>query len=115
MLIISNNPMVWERYPDTLRVEGTSLEVIEEARDRVQRGMRLIAHPLSGNARLVRNPFRSVVLHDLVSEVNSRDLFFVEDAYYRLKRVDWETAPDSTLDDYQIIDLDLLISTLEPC
>lgn len=114
MLIISNNPMTWEKFPESLRVEGTSLEVMEEIRSMVQKGMRLISHPLSGNARLVRNPFRSVVLKKAVSEVNPRDLLLVEDAYYRLKQVDSGAAPQSSLEDYQIIDLDLLMSTIGP-
>lgn len=113
MLIISNNPMTWERYPDSVKVAGTSLDVMEEARNRVQGGMRLLAHPISGNGRLVRNPFRSVVFHDGISEVDPQDLFFVEDSYYRLKQVEGGLPPDSTLEDYQIIDLDLLTSILE--
>lgn len=113
MLIISNNPLTWDGYPDSVRIEGTPLVVMREVRNKVQRGMKLITHPLAGNIRLIGNPFRSVALDGLFSEISPEDLFFVEDACYRLEQVDWTTASESSLKDYQFVDFDLLIASFE--
>ncbi|MBW2306712.1 MAG: GrdX family protein [Deltaproteobacteria bacterium] len=107
-IIVSNNPAVWKHFPRSIRVPGSPLDVMREVRDRVHRGWRLTGHPLMGSIRLLRNPYRSVVLDSPETEMNSAALLQVEDAYWRLSRVAFDTAQAASLSDYQFVDRELL-------
>jgi len=89
-------------------VVGSPIEVMREVRDRVHRGYRLMGHPLAGSIRLLRNPYRTVVLGQPEVDVNTRDLLQVEETLWRLSEIDFDTAPESALPDYQSMDLELL-------
>ncbi len=111
MEILSNNPMVWDRFPECTRVEGSACDVLIMARNMVHRGYALTAHPIAGNARLCRNPYRSVVIGERAKEPPVADISCVEDALERVRNSESdETARSSA--DYAIIDLDLLTSSL---
>ena len=111
MEILSNNPMVWDRFPECTRVEGSAWDVLVTARNRVHRGYSLVAHPIAGNARLCRNPYRSVVIGERATEPPMADIACVEDALERIRNSESdETARSSA--DYALIDLDLLTSSL---
>ena len=111
MEILSNNPMVWDRFPECTRVEGSARDVLVMARNRVHGGYALTAHPIAGNARLCRNPYRSVVIGERTKEPSVADISCVEDSLERVRNSESdETARSSA--DYAIIDLDLLTSSL---
>ena len=111
MEILSNNPMVWDRFPKCTRVEGSARDVLVTARNRVHGGYSLVAHPIAGNARLCRNPYRSVVIGERAPEPSVSDIACVEDALERIRNSESdETARSSA--DYALIDLDLLTSSL---
>ncbi len=111
MEILSNNPMVWDRFPKCTRVEGSARDVLVTARNRVHGGYSLVAHPIAGNARLCRNPYRSVVIGERAPEPSVADIACVEDALERVRSSESdETARSSA--DYALIDLDLLTSSL---
>ena len=111
MEILSNNPMVWDRFPECTRVEGSARDVLVTARNMVHGGYALTAHPIAGNARLCRNPYRSVVIGERTKEPSVADISCVEDSLERVRNSESdETARSSA--DYAIIDLDLLTSSL---
>ena len=111
MEILSNNPMVWDRFQECTRVEGSARDVLVAARNRVHGGYSLVAHPIAGNARLCRNPYRSVVIGERAPEPSVADIACVEDALERVRSSESdETARSSA--DYALIDLDLLTSSL---
>ena len=106
--IVSNNPAVWKFFPRTKRVAGSPLDVMREVRDRVHQGWKLTGHPLMGSIRLLRNPYRSVVLGPPSMGIHSTALFQVDDAYWRLSQVVFDSASTASLSDYQVVDLELL-------
>ena len=111
MEILSNNPMVWDRFPECTRVEGSARDVLVMARNMVHGGYALTAHPIAGNARLCRNPYRSVVIGERTKEPSVADISCVEDSLERVRNSESdETARSSA--DYALIDLDLLTSSL---
>ena len=109
--IVSNNPLVWKRYPHCTRVEGSSFDVLSFVRCRVHVGYALPAHPLAGNARLCRNPYRSVVLGPRTNEIRGADVECIEDAHERVRESRIDTSTQSG-NDYALIDSDLLESVL---
>ena len=72
------------------------------------------AHPAAGNLRLLRNPFRSVVLEHVgqknIRERARRDVRIIEDLLPRLDAIGDAELSDKDREDYAIIDLDLLVS-----
>ena len=108
LLIVSNNPAVWKFFAGIVFVPQSPLEVMREVRNRLHHGWKLITHPLMGSIRLLRNPYRSVVLGAPEKELDSNGLFMVEDAYWRLSQTRYDTSSDASFLDYQTIDLELL-------
>ena len=66
MVFISNNPeYAGYSYPGlevVLLLEGSSLDVLCEARNRIHLGWRFTHHPLYGNTRPKLQPFRTLLL-----------------------------------------------------
>ena len=107
-LIVSNNSAVWKGFPKCNRVVGSPFDVMRRVRDLVHMGYHLRVHPLTGSIRLLRNPYRTVVLSYPETGVDSGDLLHLEEALWRLSQLDFGTTPESTFSDYQSIDLELL-------
>ena len=106
--IVSNNPAVLKSFPKCIAVPGSPLDVMREVRIRVQRGFRLIGHPLAGSIRLLRNPYRTVVLGSPEMGVDDRDLMLVEEAFWRLSQRTFDGVPETLLSDYRSVDLELV-------
>jgi hypothetical protein len=66
LLAVSNNPLVWEHLDGRCRrVEGNALHVLYTGLHLLGAGGCLLyAHPVAGNARLLRNPYRTIVLEE---------------------------------------------------
>lgn len=106
--ILTNNPGVREAFPDSEWVEGTPADVARKARDKVHAGWRLATHPLAGSIRLLRGPYRSMVLEEAGTAPDEGQVSMIEEAVRRLERQDLaDTCPESA-EDYGLIDLDLL-------
>ncbi|MDO9508075.1 MAG: hypothetical protein Q7I97_01810, partial [Thermovirgaceae bacterium] len=51
-VIISNNPLIFDRFPDAVPVEGGPCEVLKEALNFLDSGFALAGHALAGSVRL---------------------------------------------------------------
>lgn len=111
--ICTNNPLVAEKYPKSAVLLACGVGgVFSDVRDRVHKGFPLISHPLSGSIKPNITPYKSVVVSGTKSELCLKSLQIIEDAIDVLKRLP-ETSHDyneSTLDDFRVIDLDLVNS-----
>lgn len=115
LLIVSNNPLVWEHFPDSVRSGPSVRDVLLFAEKNLGRGdMVFYAHPAAGNLRLLRNPFRSVVLERAgqkkIREKLQRDFYIIDDLLSRVDSIGELEFSDKDREDYAIIDLDLLVS-----
>jgi len=110
IIILSNNPDVWKFYPDAVHVEGDPRDVMKKARDLIHQGWGLFTHPFHGNMRLLKNPYRSLVLKYEEGVVNADSIICIEESLYRLDSVNFDTSEGSR-PDYRYIDLDLLQSS----
>lgn len=62
-MIITNNPLVAERWPrETELVAGAPDAVYRAARNMVHGGHRLLTHPLAGSVKPNESPYRSVIV-----------------------------------------------------
>lgn len=110
IMILSNNPDVWRSFPDSLHVEGDPSDVLRKARDHIHKGWELFSHPFHGNMRLLRNPYRSLILKYEEGVANADSIICIEKSLFRLDSVIFDTSEGSR-SDYRYIDLDLLQSS----
>ncbi len=117
MLALSNNPLVRDAQKEPcLFVEGTPLEVLYKALDLVAGGRySLFAHPIAGNERLLRNPFRTVVLQSGAAENGTtpeQQMASLNRALNKMEIIDYGAIPEGTLQDYQTVDYELYLGTI---
>lgn len=118
-LIISNNKLVKENLSTdfgVIFVDGTLLEIMERARDLVHQGYILLTHPLSGSIKPNQTPYKSIALEKRIGKVDFDSLVILEDSISRTKSLlknkptpDW---PEKYLEDFRIIDYDLIKNAL---
>jgi hypothetical protein len=111
-MIISNNPLVLERFPDAQAVTGGPEEVFTEGLRCLDRGFALQGHPLAGSVRLCCNPFRSLCLEfQGDGQIDSQGVRLLLDAMDRVFQASSERpVPKELVDDYAHMDLELLLS-----
>jgi len=107
LLILTNNPMVRVEIQSSRWIEGVSVEVAKVARDLVHKGCRFHSHPLAGSIRLLRNPYRTMLLMEGRSVPSPDHVRMAEDALRRLEGVDPGGICEADRKDYSLIDLDL--------
>lgn len=115
LLTVSNNPLVWQSCAsDCIRIEGQAMDVLYKCLDLVGRGYMLYTHPISGNARLLHNPYRTVIMRQGgQGEEQHRDVA-VLDYFLRKMESQQGDAPLHTHADYQLVDYDLYLA-MRPC
>lgn len=113
-VIVSNNPEVLKIYSDDIvNVEGAPLDVMRKVKEMLSEGYILWSSPLPPNGRLMRNPFRSVVLKKGDGDrVGGRDFLLAENAVERLGRREFLDTEGKQGKDLAYMDLTLLKSAL---
>jgi len=115
--IISNNPLVWNRYPAVIKVQGRFRDVLIEARNAIHKGQRLLTHPLTGSIKPNQTPYKSIIL-TIPQDTNTVDLEslqLIEDALAVVNKFGplKVTLTEGMLNDYQVIDLSFMESAWE--
>lgn len=115
-LVVSNNPQVWAHESvNCVRISETPLQVLYKGLDYLAEGLyTFYAHPVAGNERLLRNPFRSIILQkkDTISvEKLTQQIRFVEYYLRKLEYLDFSRITQSELEDYRIVDYELFMAT----
>ena len=111
--ILTNNPRVREAFPDSEWVKGPPADVARKARDKVHLGWRLATHPLAGSIRLLRSPYRSLVLEEAGTVPDGGQVSMIEEAVLRLEKQDLPDNRPESAEDYGLIDLDLLCRAMK--
>jgi len=105
--VLTNNPKVLASYPTATWIDGDSRAVFLECRGMVHAFHLLLAHPLMGDIRLIRNPYRTVIVGEKKGEVDLLSLTWIEESIDLLRRGFREDQRVEHKGDYQIIDFDL--------
>lgn len=111
-VILSNNPRIREGWRSCRWVDGGAAEVARQARDLIHRGWRFHCHPLAGSIRLLRNPFRTMILDQGEPPASPEQVAMAEEALRRLRAEDQAVVTEADGDDYALIDLDLVVRAL---
>ena len=114
-VLITNNPRVYEKYRDNLRVlsEDSYEQVLIRTRDMVYDRHVLLTHPQASSLKPNQTPYRSVIVYPQGSNDNTDDILLIEKCLETYRR--WqEIAPtpehydDRVTYDFQTIDLSVI-------
>lgn len=119
-VIISNNKLVKEilsTHVEVMLLEGTLLQTMEQARDLIHKGYILLTHPLSGSIKPNQTPYKSIALRKGDGPTDFGSVEIMEQSIARTKSLlaDRETPnwPERCLEDFRVIDLDLIKNALK--
>lgn len=113
--IITNNPLVADKFAKISHFTSCSVsDIFTKARDEIHLGASLINHPLSGSIKPNESPYKSLLLSVKRAELDYKSLQMIETAFETLTKLPvYDRAfPQRVLDDFQVIDLDLLDSAI---
>ena len=113
--ILTNNPLVAEKYPQVTQVvPGSVYDVFVAGRDRIHRGCRLINHPLAGSVKPNESPYKTLLLSLDRATLDFYSLQLIEGAFQTLRKLPEKHIPypPAMRADYQVIDLDLVDSAI---
>ena len=120
MIIITNNSNVKEFFEPLSRydvefIEGGYGDVLYKTRDYVHKNYKLLTHPLSGSIKPNETPYKSIAI-EKGSELDMFSLELIDNAVsvYEKLQHDLKTPMwiERILDDFRVIDLDLLKNAL---
>lgn len=117
-VIITNNPLVSERFSGTHNIEYEDISyegVIEKVRDRIHLGYTLLSHPLSGSVKPNETPYKSVMISTEKGPFDMMGLEIIELALQSCKKFQFKSdkyAPH-VYADFREIDLTLIESGVE--
>lgn len=120
-ILITNNPLVKKKYSnvfETIYLEKADfINVFYLTRDKIHEGYSLLTHPLSGSVKPNQTPYKSIAISKEKLELDIDSLKIMENsiavASKLLKEKTASNWPKEILEDFQLIDLDLIISGIE--
>lgn len=118
ILIISNNPKVMTTFSTIAHCCCADYQqVLYQARNKIHAGALLLTHPLAGSVKPGESPYRSVVVDEREGALDLRSLEVIEAAIDRFNTLmagaGVRSYDEQTLQDFQLIDYQLLKSGLE--
>ena len=121
VIIVTNNALSQVSFAnrhEVVFVEGSLMDVLTRVRDHIHLGHRLLTHPLMGSIKPNQTPYKTVVISSKKErEVDLDSLEFIEksieSAEKLLKDKPLRKWPESVLEDYRLIDFDLINNALK--
>lgn len=113
-IIITNNPLVAQKYEGVLWMDDSVEKVLIKIRDLVYKGYELVSHPLPASLRMLFSPYRSVLIGPKNEKLNFEHAEIIENSIIKYKNhMDQRKTDEANRDDYKKIDLLLLESAVE--
>ena len=113
-LIITNNPLVSDKYKDNFEVffvNGSVEDTLIKVRDLVHQGYVLINHPLPASLRMLFAPYRSISVERPGGKINPVHVDIIEGSIEKYKRhMAVRRVDEVNAEDYKLIDLKLFES-----
>lgn len=119
-IIITNNSKVRQNYNDLYDIEfieGSYLDVLSSARNKIHIGHKLLTHPLSGSVKPNETPYKSLIISFEKENLHMDSLSIIENSIITAKKfMDMKTPHvwmSEVLNDFMEIDCTLLDSAVE--
>ncbi|SHJ98635.1 hypothetical protein SAMN02745248_01470 [Hathewaya proteolytica DSM 3090] len=121
LFMVTNNPMSYEKFKESYRViyiDGKMEDVYNRVRDEIHGGHKLLTHPLMGSVKPNETPYRTIcVSEEKVKGTDADSVLLMENCIMTLRKFlsisPLPQYPESTLNDFQVIDYDLINHALE--
>lgn len=112
-LIVTNNPLISEKFNNHTLIDGGFLEVMLAVRDLIYEGKyRLITHPLPASSRMFLTPARSIIIGK--SDADSFSMELIQQSIDNYIKIVGRRKPDyNYLENYQDLDYRLLLKAIE--
>jgi len=118
-IIITNNQKVRDFFKkeriEVLYIDGDYKDVLYMVRDKVQLNYHLLTHPLSGSIKPNETPYKSIAIKkEKKLDLQSLELISNAIEVYKKLQKDLKTPfwTESILEDFRVIDLDLIKNAL---
>ncbi len=118
-IIITNNPLIKEKFESTYEVElchEDYIGVLEIVRDKIHLGHELLSHPLAGSIKPNETPYRTILISKEKEQLDIKSLTLIESAIVTTRKFinnrptpDWNSI---ALYDFQTVDLSLIENML---
>lgn len=120
-IIITNNDKVYNKYKDKYKVifpeEGSYVDVLNDVRDLVHKGCKIVTHPMAGSLKPNQTPYKSIILEvfekgSSAAATDYESIVLIEnslDAAYKFLK--YKSTPkwnEKILDDFKTVDLSLI-------
>lgn len=114
-IILTNNPLSKKEFEgkyEVIYLEGDMVNLLNNVRDRIHKGHKLLTHPLMSSIKPNETPYRTVVISKAVRDLDIDSLSIIENSIATtLKFIKDFNVPNwsqSILEDFQLIDYDLI-------
>lgn len=119
-ILLTNNKLVYDEYKDKFEViydkDFDYLGILEMVRNKIHEGYQLLTHPLSGSVKPNETPYKSILISNNKSALDTSGLMIVEESILTaMKFLNNKKTPDWTekvLDDFRVIDYSLISNVL---
>lgn len=121
LFIVTNNPLSNEKFKEKYEVifiDGHVQQVYETVRNKIHEGHKLLTHPLMSSIKPNETPYRTICVS--IEKVKGTDIdsvMLIENSIMTLRKFLSISAlpkyPETTLNDFQVIDYDLIMHALE--
>ena len=114
-MVITNNPLVWDRLKETRHVvyrEISYEEILREVRDRIHEGHSMLTHPLSGSVKPNETPYKSIMISAERRAIDGESVALIESAIHACGKFEFKSDryKPEVYKDFQIIDCTLIES-----
>lgn len=107
-IIVTNNPVVAEKYENVFWTDGSVENTLIKVRDLIYQGYELVSHPLAASIRMLFSPYRSVIVRKN-DKLNFEQAEIIEGSIAKYKKhMDARKEDNENRNDYKKIDLLLL-------
>lgn len=116
LIVITNNPISYRELSkkfEVIYVEKHVTEVYKEVRDKIHMGHRLLTHPLLSSIKPNETPYRTIcVSKEKCEKCDYKSLMLIEnsmstvDKFLNMSPI--PEYPQSIMEDFQVIDFDLI-------
>lgn len=114
--IITNSDKVYEKYKGKYKIvfleKGSYTDVLNETRDYIHNGCKLITHPMAGSLKPNQTPYKSVIVGKTSEKTDYSSVILIENsldaANKFLKHKSTPKWNEKILNDFKTVDLSLI-------
>ena len=119
-IIVTNNILSHEGLKEKYKVvfiDGSLMDVFTTTRNYIHKGYTLLTHPLSGSVKPNETPYKTIAIsHEKLNEVDFNSLMLIENSIETAAKLlvnkQKKQWPESVLNDFRVIDFDLIKNAL---